>query len=158
MTLGEKLFSGIGFAGYHTATSESMSYLWQVGIYAGILYKLNDRNLLGFYLHNPVSAGRNPSYGPIFPSVISMGYAHEIYSNTVWISEITGYSGGRIRLKTGIEIWLPPGISVHSTYSTSPHTFSTGFSWGFNNINIRAKIAWLSSPGLTPGIKLSYRF
>ncbi len=158
MKLGEKFSGGVRFAYDHTSALEQWNYLWTMGISAGIFYSPGNKTTLGIYLQYPVNVSSYPGYGSVSPASISTGISHMIYTNTWIMGEFTMLSEGYLQLKTALEYMPFEGISFRVGYHSSPDSFSIGISYSLQPLTLLLSFAWMSTPGLSPAVGLSYAF
>ncbi|MDA3822788.1 MAG: hypothetical protein PF450_09305 [Bacteroidales bacterium] len=156
MVLGENLSAGISFLFYHTISNGELNYLWTLGIGGGIIYKLSENSILGFHVLNPYTIGNYSDFGPLFPSVLSLGLSHKIYEDTKLFTEFSQSSNGLFRGKIGFEYHLKSELVLRAGYHTSPHSFSFGSGYRNRKFSIDMTFSWSTVPGFSPGIQILY--
>lgn len=156
LKLSEKLYAGIGFLYTHAAASRELNYLWSLSPKAGILFMPSPLLCFGIVVNSPVHVGNYPDYGPVFPSLASIGCSREFYENCFILAEISCNSAGKLQYKMALDYFPGKWISICTGYHSSPHSISFGTHVNTKNLRIYFAFAWTAVPGITPAILLNY--
>lgn len=155
MPLGESLAAGTAFRLYNAATADSWSYLWCVGVSAGISWMVTPETQLGVHIKNPVTVNNYPARQELFPSSARIGIRRKIYSATHLFGEVSYHSHSGLCLHIATEIDLFERLSLRSGYTSNPFTiaFGAGFTTGTWIIDIAFPYSPITGPG--PAIQLT---
>ncbi|MFN0031399.1 MAG: hypothetical protein ACKVOR_04490 [Flavobacteriales bacterium] len=156
LKLSSKFSAGLQLNYHTTRIGEGYGNSSAVSFEGGFLYRYNDMLSLAAHVYNPTRAKLASFNDERIPSVIRAGAGYKFSDRVKLNAEVKLPSAGATSVHTGIEYRVMQQVAIRAGVNTL-NTFSFGFGWLTQSLQIDASAGYHQVLGFTPQLSLTYK-